>query len=234
MKRFFEAVTVSEAMPETGGWGVLLDDKPVMTPAKAAQLLPGRELADAIAGEWRDQGDDIDPSSMGLNRLANTAIDCTASGLDEVRAEVVRYAETDLVCYRVAGPADLRGRQDAAWDPVVKWGAQRYGLDFAITDAIAPVVQPEAVMQAARSALEPLDPFVLTGTHALVAATGSFALGLAGADREIDAETTWAASLIEETYQIEKWGEDEDARIRRAALRRDVDTACRFVGLCQT
>lgn len=229
VRRFYERVSVA---PIADGFAVLLDAKPVLSPGKRALILPDEPLARSIADEWAGQGERVQPASMPLTRLANTALDTVAERREAVIADVAKYAATDMVCYRVEQPAVLRRRQAAAWDPLVLWAGQTHGAEFVVTSGLLPAAQPDAALQAIGRAVEGFDAFGLAALHAATAALGSVVIALAMAASRISAEQAWHACLIEETYQAEHWGEDADARTRRANLQRDLTAAGRFLVRC--
>ncbi len=230
MKKFYKSVGIS---PEESGFSVRLDNRPVKTPAKKALVLPNRPLADAVAAEWDAQGEDIDTHSMRLTRLANTAIDRVTDHRQAVIGEIAGFAGTDLVCYRAEEPATLAKRQEEGWAPLVSWVAERHGIDLAVTTGLLPVAQSAESTQAARAAVESFDVFALSGLHLVTSACGSVVLGLAVADGRIDGASAWELSLIDETYQIEEWGEDPEATKRRAGLLDDISAAAEYLRLCR-
>ncbi len=228
MKRFYREVQIGE---EDGGTHVLLDGRPVRTPAKNLLVLPSRALGEAIAAEWREQTETINPASMGLTRLANSALDNVSRNRAATIDEIARFTATDLVCYRVAEPDELVVRQNNAWQPLVDWVATTFEAELAVTDSLLPVTQSGSCLSALRGAIEIFDDFPLTGLHAATAASGSVVIGLALGHGRIDGEAAWEYSLIDESYQIERWGEDYDATVQRAALKRDIGWAAEFLAL---
>ncbi|MEX2453887.1 MAG: ATP12 family protein [Rhodospirillaceae bacterium] len=228
MKRFYTSVDLA---PVDGGIAVRLDGRQVKTPSKRALCVPTEGMADAIAAEWRAQGDEVDILSMRLTRLANTAIDRVADRRDAVVDEIARYAETDLVCYRTAMPAALSDRQKELWDPLLDWLRGRYGATLTVTDAVLPLDQPPASLEALRAAVSAFDHFSLSGLHSVTVACGSVVIGLAVAEGRVGGDDAWAASLVDESYQIEQWGEEAEAAKRRALLRQDIAAAARFLAL---
>ena len=228
MKRVYTRV---ESGPVEGGWGVALDAKPVRTPAKHELRLPSAALAGAIAAEWDAQREDIRPATMPLTRLAATAIDRTAAQRDLVVAETAGYAETDLVCYRADHPPALAARQHAVWQPLVDWAALRYDAALAVTTGIVPTAQPLAALRAFAAIVAAQDDFRLTALHTLTAASGSLVIALALLEGRLDAAAAFAASQLDENFQIEAWGEDAEAAARRQALAADIASAARFVEL---
>lgn len=231
LRRFYKAATVGE-VPE--GYVVLLDGKPLRTPAGAALGLAQRRLAEALAAEWDGQTGEIRPYEMPLMRLISTAIDRVAPQREAVIQEILGYGETDLVCYRVDHPAELADRQQALWQPLVDWATLHYDAPLAITSGIRPVRQPDAALAALRAAVTPLDPLTLTGLHSAVATLGSLVLGLALLEGRITAEAAWTASQLEESWQVERWGEDDEAGRRRAAREADLESAARFLALLRS
>jgi chaperone required for assembly of F1-ATPase len=207
-RRFWTDVTVAEG---AGGWHVLLDSRPVRTPAKAAMDLPTEDLAQAVAAEWAAQQDEIDPLAMPVTRSANSAIDRVAPQHGEVAEMLAAYAETDLLCHRADSPEALAQRQAEGWDPLLDWAAETFEARLWPTAGILPVAQPDASLRRLGETVRDLDAFRLAALHDLVTLSGSLVLGLAVARRRVDAETGWTLSRIDETWQIEQWGEDEEA-----------------------
>ncbi|HXC28782.1 MAG TPA: ATP12 family protein [Stellaceae bacterium] len=228
MKRVYKSVSTCAV---EDGWGVTLDGKPLRTPAKRGLRVPSKALAMAIAAEWDAQDPDIRPETMPLTRLAATAIDRTAAGRDKVVAEVANYAATDLVCYRAEHPPALAARQEAMWQPLIDWAAGRYDAGLAVTAGIVPLAQSPASLKAYAGAVAALDDFRLTALHAATGACGSLVIALALYESRLDAETAFAASQLEETFQIEAWGEDAEATARRATLAEDIKAVARFFEL---
>jgi chaperone required for assembly of F1-ATPase len=226
MKRFYQAVRVA---PSGQGHGILLDERPARTPAKQLLVVPTAPLAEAIAGEWREQDETIRPDLMPLTRLASTAIDRMPALREAAIDEVVAYVDTDLLCYRAAEPFDLVRRQHHVWQPVLDWLSTAYGIRLSVTTSILPVAQPEVTRARLRAAIEDLPDWPLVGVHAATTALGSLALGLAVLHGRIDAEAALAASLLDELFEIERWGADPEAERRHAVFRRDITGAARFI-----
>jgi chaperone required for assembly of F1-ATPase len=228
MKRVYKSVGIRLT---DEGWGVALDGRPLRTPAKRELLLPSEPLATAIAAEWDAQQTDIRPESMPLTRLAATAIDRTCDKRDEIVGEIANYAATDLVCYRAEHPPALAARQQAVWQPLLDWAAGRYDAGLAVTAGILPTAQPAASLSAYARVVAALDDFRLTALQAATATCGSLIVALALLERRIDADAAFAASQLDETFQIEAWGEDAEAARRRQAAAADIAAAARFFEL---
>lgn len=231
MKRVYRAVAVA---PGDGGWQVMLDSRVLHTPAKAPLLLPNRALAAAVAAEWDAQVETIVPATMPLMRLAATAIDRVAPQRERVIEEVAAYAGTDLVCYRAERPAELVARQQAIWQPLVDWATLRYDAPLIVTTGVVPRPQPAGAVAAIHAAVAAFDDFSLTAVHDLTTTCGSVVIALALAESHLEPEAAWQASQLDETYQIEKWGEDAEAGRRRAAIRSDIEASCRFLVLLRS
>jgi chaperone required for assembly of F1-ATPase len=228
MRRVYTQVTTR---PVGGGWGLALDQRPVRTLGKNELVVPSEALAAAIAAEWDAQQTEIRPATMPLTRLAATAIDHTAVQRDRVVAETADYAGTDLVCYRADHPPALAARQHAAWQPLIDWATLRYDAALAVTSGVIPTAQSPATLKAFARAVVALDDFRLTAIHTLTAASGSLVVALALLEGRLDAETAFAVSQLDETFQIEAWGEDAEAAERRGALAADIEAAARFISL---
>ncbi|OIR10049.1 ATP12 chaperone protein [mine drainage metagenome] len=230
MKRFFKEVS---AVPAAGGgFDVCLDGKPMRTPAGTPLRLPHAALAEAVAAEWRAQGEQVLPHTMPVTQLASTALDRVPHQRPAILAHVLSYADTDLLCYRAAGPEDLAARQTALWQPVLDWLSARLGVDLAVTEGILPITQSEAALAALSAHVSGYDDFTLAAFQAAVAALGSLFLAVALAERRLTAEEVVVASLLDETYQIEFWGEDPETMLRRTNLRNDIIAAGRFMDIC--
>ena len=230
MKRFYRTAAVAE---DDAGYALTLDGRVARTPARNVLAVPSRALAEAICAEWQAQPDTIDPRSMRLTRLANTAIDRVRDRREDVIGEIARYAETDLVCYRAAAPAELVARQSAAWQPLLDWLVRRYDSTLTVTDTVTPTPQPAHAIAALRGALAAFDVYTLTALHVVTAAAGSLVIALALAENEIAAERAFELSQLDEAFQMTQWGEDAEAAARRAALRADLLMAARFMELCR-
>lgn len=228
VRRFYREALAVEA---EFGFGVSLDGRLVRTPIKALLVVPARALAEAIAAEWAAQGEEVDPHAMPLSRLANTAIDLIGPGRDKLVAELGDYARTDLLCYRAGHPPDLAARQQAAWQPLLDWAAERFGGRLEVTSGVVYVEQPAASVEAHRAAVAALDDFAMTALKSAVELSGSLVLGLAMVHRRLDAAAVFAASALDEAYQVERWGEDLEADSRARALAADIDEAGRFLAL---
>ena len=230
MKRFYKEAAVGDA---EGGFQVLLDGRPVRTPAKAPMVLPTRGLAEAIAAEWRVQGEDIRPSTMPLTALASTTLDLTIKQHDAVVEQLAAYAGTDLLCYRVDHPAELAAREALIWQPLLDWAALRYDAVLHVVVGVMPREQPEGACRALAAAVAEYDDWRLTALQVATTGCGSLVVGLALVEGRIDAAGAFEASQLHESYQIERWGEDHEATRRRAALKVDIADTRRFLDLLE-
>jgi chaperone required for assembly of F1-ATPase len=226
MKRFYKEVSVDAA---AGSFRVLLDGRPVHSPARRPLVMPSAPLAEAVAAEWRAQGETIQPAAMRLTRLVSTALDRMPALRGAAIEEVLGYALTDLLCYRAAEPVELAERQQRCWQPWLDWLAEVHGARLVVTASMLPVTQPEGAVAQLRAAVERLDDWRLVGLHGATTALGSVVLGLALLEGEIDAEQALAASLLEELFEIERWGRERDAERRQQIVRRDIAAAASFL-----
>ncbi len=230
MKRFYKEVGVE---PREGGFAVLLDGKPVKTPARADLVVPTRVLAESIAEEWREQKGQIAPDKMPLTKAANTAIDRVGPRTGEVIAELLNYAGADLLSYRAETPADLAARQARNWDPWLAWAERSHGAKLAVTSGIVAIEQPREAISALETVLRSHDPFSLTGLHAATTILGSLVLALALADAHLTARGAFELATLDERYQAEKWGVDAAAEARARGLEADLESAANFIGLAR-
>jgi chaperone required for assembly of F1-ATPase len=228
VKRFWKDVAVT---PEDGGWGIALDGRPVRTPQRAPLAVASAALAEAIAAEWRDVGETIDPAAMPMTGLTNAAIDLATPDLAAFAAPVAAYAQSDLFCYRDARDAALQAEQAAAWNPLLAWAEARYGIEFTLTQGVLPVDQPEATIATLQGAVLAQDAWRITALTPLVTIGGSLVAGLALLENAFDADVLWEAVSLDELYQERRWGADSEAQKARATHKRDWDNAARFLTL---
>jgi chaperone required for assembly of F1-ATPase len=222
-KRFWQTVAVEE---RGGRFGIALDGKPIKTPRSHAFLVPNRRLAEAAAAEWAAVGQDVDLARMPLTRLLYTAIDEVGPNPQRVEAEIVKYASSDLLCYREAENARLGQRQAAHWDAPLAWARESLGARFNLAAGVKFIAQPvEALAAIGRIVSDTQRPFALAALHSVTTLTGSAILALALAKGRLSADETWAAAHVDEDFQIEAWGADQEALARRANHRAEFDTA---------
>ena len=222
-KRFYKDVTAVET---EDGFTIRLDGASVRTPAKKMLLVPTAALAEIIADEWRAQAEVIDPASMPVTRLVNSALDGVASNPDVTFNDILSFAGTDMLCYRAEGPERLVERQQAQWDPILSWAAETLGARFILAEGVMHQAQPEAAIAAFGRALAAFKaPLPLASLHVMTALTGSALLPLAFALRRISVEEAWTLAHLDEDWQIELWGADEEAAHRRAHRWQDMAAA---------
>lgn len=227
-RRFYTSAGVAEG---AAAFGVVLDGRPVRTPRKRALEVPTRGLAEAIAAEWQAQGDHIDPATMPLTRIANSALDAVADSMEAVAEDIASFAGSDLVCYRAQAPQELVQRQAAAWDPILAWTRTSLGAQFETTRGIVHIDQPDAARRAVLLKLKPYGPLGLAALHVITTLTGSALLALAHADGAVDTDAAWAAAHVDEDWQIEHWGQDSEAAERRQMRECEMRAASRILGL---
>lgn len=224
-KRFWTDAEVTEA---EGGFAVTLDGRAIKTPAKAPLILPARALAELIAQEWRDQPQIIDPVRMPATRAANSALDKVTGQRAEVAKLVTAYGDSDLVCYRATEPEALIERECQAWDPILDWAAHRYGYRPLVRSGVVHQPQSPLLLASLEADVARFDAFGLTALHDLVALSGSLLIGLAVTDRFDTPEALWRASRVDEDWQIEQWGEDEEATTLAEGRKSGFMEAARF------
>ncbi len=220
-KRFYKNAGVADA---PGGFAITLDERPIRTPSGRPVVVPTREIADAIAAEWNAQQEIIDPLTMPLTRFANSVVDAVVDRVEAVIDDVAKYLGSDLLFYRASHPEALVAREAAHWDPVVFWAADTLGAHFILAEGIVHVRQPDSAISAARAAL-PADPWSIAALHVVTTLTGSALLALALLRGLLDQDQVWAAAHVDEDWNIEKWGVDEEVAARRAARLIDFNAA---------
>jgi chaperone required for assembly of F1-ATPase len=226
-KRFYTAATVER---DAEGYSVRLDGRPVKTPSGKSVVLPTETAAQLVAGEFAAQGEHIDPLTMPVTRLVNTAIDGVASDPQAVLEDVLRFSSSDLVCYRADGPDALVARQAEAWDPILDWVRSALGARFVLAEGVIHVEQPRETIGAVGVHLRQRDDvFRLAALHVITAITGSALIALALEAGAIDKEAAWDAAHVDEDWNIEHWGLDAEAALRRASRKRDMMGAAALI-----
>jgi len=229
-KRFWSAAKV---MPQDTGFAIGLDHRALKTPGKVDLVVPTEALAQAIAGEWDQVNDTVDPTQMPFTRSANAAIDKVAVQKDEVAAMLAAYAETDLLCHRADSPEELAARQSQAWDRWLDWARDALDAPLLAGVGVMHLEQPADSLRNLKDVVLAYDPFRLTGLHDLVTISGSLVLGLAVEKRQLDWESAWDASRLEEAWQEEFWGIDEEAAARSTAHRNAFQLADAWIRLLE-
>jgi chaperone required for assembly of F1-ATPase len=224
-RRFFQQTSVAE---EGGAFRILLDGKPVKTPARRMLAAPSHDVAKAIAAEWDAQREVIDPAVMPLTRLANSIIDGVSDTASAVADDIAKYLGSDLVFYRADGPEGLIERQTQVWDPIVEFARDRLGARFILAQGVVFAAQPLEALDAARAAL-PADPWRIGALHSVTTLTGSALIGLAMLHGALSADQAWAAAHVDEDWNMEAWGRDEMAMQRRAFRRAEFDAAAKIL-----
>jgi len=220
-KRFYKDAGVTDV---EGGFVITLDGKPIRTPSGRQVVVPSRALAGAVAAEWSAQGETIDPVTMPLTRIANSVVEGVVDRVELVSDDLAKYLESDLLFYRAGHPEGLVAREAAHWDPVLFWAAEALGAHFILSEGVMHVKQPDEAVEAARAVL-PGDAWSVAALHVVTTLTGSALLALALAHGARDAGQVWAAAHVDEDWNADQWGVDEEAASRRATRLRDFEAA---------
>ena len=232
MKRFYKETAVDLG---DGGHRVLLDGKPMRTPAKAVLVVPTRALAEAIAAEWGEVPDkaDINASHLPLTRLAATGLDRVTTQRTRVIEDTAKYGGSDMLCYRAGGPETLVKRQQETWQPLLDWADERYGARLVVVEGLAFVEQPADAVARLHEAVATHSDLGLSALYNLTHISGSLVVALAVAERRLSAADAFAAAQLDELYQVERWGEDPIATKRHEGIRHDIEAGARFLALLE-
>lgn len=221
-RRFYKQTSVGE---HEDGFAILLDGRVAKTPAGNPLAVVHRQVAEALAAEWGSQGEHINPASMPLTRIANSAIDAVADQMKTVRAEIARHAESDLLCYRADGPDELVARQEAMWSPLLAFARDTFGAKFLLAEGIVHIAQPPDTLVAIDRALDGFDALSLAAMHTVTTLTGSVVIALALASGRLSVEAAWSAANVDEDWQESQWGKDDLAEQTRAARWKEMEAA---------
>ena len=224
-KRFWKEATAVEA---DTGWTVHLDGRPVRTPAKAPLVVPTRAMADAIAAEWDAQQETVDPNTMPVTRSANAAIDKVTHQFSEVAEMLTAYGDSDLLCYRATSPEALIQRQADRWDPLLDWAAQALDARLVPVSGVMHAPQDAQALANLAKRVARFTPFQLTAFHDLVSISGSLVLGFAATEGHMQGDALWSLARLDEEWQEEQWGEDDEATEQAALKKQAFGHAIRF------
>jgi chaperone required for assembly of F1-ATPase len=232
MKRFYKEAGTDAA---EGGYRVVLDGRPVRTPAKSVLVVPTRVLGEAIAAEWRDvpEKEELQAAQLHLTRLAATGLDRVPGQRERVIDDTAKYAASDLLCYRAPDPASLVERQQRAWEPLLDWAAERYDARLLSTESTTFLDQPSDAVARLRTAVAAHSDLALSALYNLTHICGSLVIALAVSERRLGAAEAFAAAQLDEIFQIERWGEDPIAAERHAGIRKDIEAGTRFLALLE-
>jgi chaperone required for assembly of F1-ATPase len=228
VKRFYKNVTVEK---RDGGYEVHLDGRVIKTPSKVTLLVKSKALAEAVRDEWLNQEGEIDLHHMHMTRLANTSIDRVRGREDDIRSEVLGFADTDLLCYRTDGPSLLVERQTKNWDPLLDWASESLGASLKTTVGIMPVKQDQSSISAIGKVLDTYSEFELAGLHCITGGLGSVILALAYMAGHTSIDELWDISQLDEKHQEDTWGQDNEATKMQEYKRSEVMTAAHFLEL---
>jgi chaperone required for assembly of F1-ATPase len=228
MKRFYKDATVAA---EDAGWRVLLDGRKVKSQGGRAQLVPTEALATALAAEWAGQGEEIDPAQFVLRDLADYAIDVIAADRGAVLADLLRYAETDTLCYRAEPDEPIHARQLDLWEPPLRAAEARWDIHFERVAGIIHRPQPAATLARLEAVLAAQDNFTLSALLTLTSLSASLVIGLSALESDADIAALWRASELEADWQIEQWGQDHEAEVRAARRFAAFSAAAQYAGL---
>ncbi|MCY4541738.1 MAG: ATPase [Rhodobacteraceae bacterium] len=217
------------AMQDGDQWIIERNGRPVRTPGDNALAVPTQRLALILTREWEAQSEPIKPANMPLTRLCNSAIDCSPKTRQSVVNDVAAYGATDLLCYRASAPAELVRRQEAGWDPIFEWARKNLGVSLRSTTGILPISQSRESLDRLKRMIASCNRFTLTGMAEIVTATGSVVLGLAYLHGKMPAEQIWKLSIIDENWQLEKWGFDHEAATALATRKSSFLDGCRLM-----
>ena len=226
-KRFYKSVAVTDQL------GIALDGRNVKTPLKAALVLPTPALAEAVAAEWDEQVDVINPHAMPLTKLANTAIDRATTEKSKIAAEILEFADSDMVCYRAESPVGLVLRQKTHWDPIVAWARSDLNAGFETVSTITHKIQSVAALRNLEAHITTLDSFSFIAVHNLTTLTGSALLATMVAAGKTLPDAAWLAANVDEDWQIGTWGEDTEAMVRREGRLSEFLACAKFLNLAR-
>lgn len=232
ISRFYKDVTVAA---QAGGWQAHLDARGIKTPGGAAQLVPTRALAEALAAEWRQQGEKIDPATLPLRDMADYAIDVVAPDPAAIARALVAYGDTDTLCYRADPDEPLYARQQEVWEPLLTSFEAAHAISLVRISGVVHRPQPASALDVLETRLLAFDPFTLAAAQTMTTLAASLVTALAALDATTadEARALWQAVCLEEEWQADLWGRDWEAEERRARREADFLRAFAFAQLAR-
>ena len=225
IKRTWDTVEVKRT---EAGFLVALDDRPVVTPAKNPLLLPSNALANRVANEWKEQDTEVIPAKMPFTRLSNSALDKVSVQFKEVADILSEFGETDLFYYRASSPAELIKKQTTAWDPFLDWVKNSMNVSVNVSSGVMFIEQDDGEMDKLKAPIYRMTPFQLAGFHEIVTISGSLIAAYAIINNAFMVDQVWSASRVDEEWQIEQWGSDEEAMAVSEKKYNDFKIGCEF------
>ena len=225
MKRFYKDVTVART---DLGWTVSLDGRPIKTQGGQPQVAPSEKLAEMLAREWRDQGEEIDAGAFRYRDMTDYALDVVSRDKPSLVEKLIGYAETDTLCYRADPEEALYRRQHEVWEPILAGLESREGVALHRISGILHRPQAEESLAKLRARLEALDAFTLAALEQTTSLAASLCIGLETLEDGADGEALWDAANLEEDWQADLWGRDWEAEERRAKRKADFLAAMEF------
>ncbi|HEU0118397.1 MAG TPA: ATP12 family protein [Alphaproteobacteria bacterium] len=222
---------VYSVAPAANGYAVQADGAPMKTPASESFVVPTQQLAETIVDEWQAQGDKINPDSMPMTQLAATSIDIAGKNRDKITDQLLAYIGSELLCHRADEPAELVALQKQEWQPLLDWCEQHFDVLMLAGSGIMPIKQQQDTYDNLRHALGRYDVFQLTGLRQAVEVSGSLVLGLALIEKHATPDQVFAASELDATFQMQKWGEDPASTHRRTTAKRELEICARWFDL---
>ncbi|MFN3515664.1 MAG: ATP12 family protein [Novosphingobium sp.] len=230
MKRFYKQ---AEIAAEGGAFRVTLDGRGVKTQGGRAQLVPTAALAEALAAEWSAQGEEIDPAAFVLRDLADLALDVIGPDRAGAIAALLRYAETDTLCYRADPDEPLHARQHEVWEPLLTAAEARHAIRFERISGVLHRPQPAETLKRLEAVLAAKDEFALAALTTLTTLAASLVVGLAALEPQADSAALWQAAELEAEWQAQLWGRDSEAEARQARRFAAFSAAARFAQLAR-
>ena len=231
MKRFYKSVTSKKN--SNYSFQVTLDNRPIQTPKRKIINLPNKNLANALAREWKSQKGIILLENMPITQLLFMTFDYISVKKPKFVKEILKMYETDLVFYWAEESDELLGRQKKTWLPLIDWAEKRYKIDCRYSKGVMPINQPRKSIQTLRAVLNSFDPFTLTAVYSGLKLSKSLLVPLAMVEDFINFKTAAKVFFLDESYQSERWGRDKVQILRQKNIEKELKDTYSFMKLCK-
>ncbi len=221
---------VAAQMSADGNFMIKVDGQVFKTP-NGETVVGNGMLIKALAEELKTQKTELNFHDMPLTRYVFTAFDRVRGRRDSVINEIVRYVETDLLCYRVSSPQELVKKQDKLWQPLVDWSKDKYGIGLITSVGTLSILQDPATLKKVHQIIKLMNNFRLTGMYKAVALSGSAIVGLAILEGTLTVEKAWKIANLEESWQLERWGHDTELLERLTISKKEFADLGHFLSL---
>lgn len=139
----------------------------------------------------------------------------------EVIDRLVRFSLTDLLLFW-GQQKDLIKKQEQIWGPLLQWASQSFEAKFVKTSSLDVPEQDKTSGYRLKLFLESLSDKELAAFYVAALNMKSVLLAAALVKGRINAQEAFEAAYLEELWQAENWGVEEEAEKRRQEVKQEL------------